>query len=202
MFRILYLPVIASTIVLGMTISAQAQWTPVIAKQKELLYRIDEKGSEIVINERRGTYHRSSAGSVMHTWTRVVDGQEAGPALSVLVDTGSGNHFVIDHGSRNIRLLQQRPVPILPRERNLSPEQTVGQSIVNGVDCVGLKVLVNGQPSGGVDWVSISHDLHVKTEFTLPNGKRIVKELYDIEFVEPDSSVFEIPEGYTQSAQQ
>ena len=67
---------------------------------------------------------------------------------------------------------------------------------MNGIACVGLKVLVNGQPAG-VDWVSVSNDLHVKTEFTLPGGQRIVKELYDIQFFEPDSSVFAIPQNYT-----
>ena len=62
---------------------------------------------------------------------------------------------------------------------------------------VGLRVRVNGQLTDGVSWVSIPYDLSVKREFTLPGGQRIVKELYDIRFVESDSSVFAIPQNHT-----
>ena len=185
-----------SALVLGTAISAQAQWIPVVAKQKELTYRTDENGSEVVIKERRGTYQRSSGGSVMNKWSLIVDGQENGPSTAFFTDANSGAFYAIHHESQKALLRQQRPIPILPTERNLGPDAIVGRAIVNGITCVGLKVLVNGQPAG-VDWVSVSNDLHVKTEFTLPGGQRIVKELYDIQFFEPDSSVFAIPQNYT-----
>lgn len=185
-----------SALVLGTAISAQAQWIPVVTKQKELTYWIDENGSEVVIQERRGTYQRSSAGSVMNKWTPIVNGQEMGSGSATFIDASSGSSYLIHHGAQSARLMQQRPVPLLPTERNLGPDVIVGRAIVNGIACVGLKVLVNGQRAG-VDWVSVSNDLHVKTEFTLPGGQRIVKELYDIQFFEPDSSVFAIPQNYT-----
>ena len=177
-----------SALVLGTAISAQAQWIPIVAKQKELTYRIDENGSEVVIKERRGTYQRSSGGSVMNKWTLIVDGQANGPSKAFFTDAISGASVAIHHGSQQARLIWQRPIPILPKERNLAPDDIVGEAVVNGIVCVGLKVLVNGQPTDGVNWLSVPNDLHVKTEFTLPGGQRIVKELYDIQFVEPDSS--------------
>ena len=190
-----------SASVLGTAISAQAQWIPVVAKQKELTYWIDENGSEVVIQERRGTYQRSSAGSVMKKWTPIVNGQEMVSGSATFIDASSGSSYLIHHGAQSARLMQQRPVPLLPRERNLAPEDIVGEAVVNGVACVGLKVWVNGQPTDGVDWVSVPYDLHVKTEFTLPGGQRIVKELYDIRFIDPDPSVFAIPENYTRTVQ-
>lgn len=186
-----------SALTLGTTISAQAQWMPVVAKQKELTYRTDENGSKVVIQERRGTYKRSSTGSVMHTWTPIVDGQENGPSEAMFIDAMSGASYAIYHGSQKARLIRQRPVPILPKERNLAPDAIVGEQVVNGVACVGLRVMVNGQPTGDVGWVSVPNDLHVKAAFTLPGGQRIVRELYDIQFVEPDSAVFAIPQNYT-----
>lgn len=187
---------VVSALVLGTAISAQAQWIPLVAKQKELTYRTNGSGAQVVIKERRGTYHRSSVGSVMNTWVLIVDGEENGPGEAFFLNAPSGASYAIYHGSQKARLIRQRSVPILPRERNLTPDDILGEAVVNGVDCVGLKVLVNGEQRG-VNWLSVPNDLHVKTEFTLPGGQRIVKELYDIQFVEPDSSVFAIPQNYT-----
>ena len=193
---------VAPALVLGTAISVQAQWMPVIANQKEITYWTDENGSEVVLQERRGTYQRSSNGSVMKKWTPyIVNGQETGSGSAVFIDASSGSSYLILHGAQTARLMQQSSVPLLPRHPNLAPEDTVGQSVVNGVACVGLKVWVNGQPTDGVDWVSVTYDLHVKSEVTLPSGQRIVNELYDIQFTEPDPSIFAIPENYTLTTQ-
>lgn len=199
-FRIWCLPVVPA-LLFGTAISVQAQWMPVIAKQKEITYRIEENGSKVAIAERRGTFKRSSAGSTMRTWIGIVDGKAMGPGMAMLLDARSGSYYAINHRVRQARLMRQRSGPILPRERNLQPEDIVGHSVVNGVPCVGLKVKVNGRLTDGVDWVSVSHDLHVKTEFPLPGGKRVVKELYDIQFVEPTPSAFAIPKNYKLSRQ-
>lgn len=196
MYRLFCLP-LAPALVLGTAISAKAQWMPVVAKQKELTYWTDENGSEVVIRERRGTYQRSSAGSVMKKWIPIVKGQEKGPGSAFFIDANSGNYYLIHHKARSARLMQQTNSTLLPMERNLGPGDIVAEKVVNGVACVGLRVRVNGQPTDGVSWVSIAYDLSVKKEFTLPGGQRIVKELYDIQFVEPDSSVFAIPQNYT-----
>lgn len=195
MFRLLCLPV-APALVLGTAISVQAQWMPVVAKQIEIVYWTDENGSEVV-RERRGTFHRSSTGSVMRKWTPIVNGEEMGSGSAFFVDASSGSYYLIHHAARSAHLVQQRTAPLLPKERNLAPEDIVGEKVVNGVACVGLRVSVNGQPTDGVDWVSISYDLHVKKEFTLPSGQRVVKELYDIKFTDPPPSKMGFPSDYT-----
>ncbi len=195
-YRIGCLPVV-STLVLGTAISAQAQWMPVVAKQKELTYRLEENGSRVIVSERRGAYKRSSSGSVMHTWRPIVDGQEVGSVKATFLDASTGERYAIDHGSQRARLIHQTPAPILPETVN--PEETVGEAVINGVACAGLKVLVNGKPTKGVNWVSVPYDLDVKREFPTLNGRWIVQELYDIQFVEPERSVFAIPQNYERS---
>lgn len=107
MYRLFCLPVVLA-LVLGTAISAQAQWIPVVAKQKELTYGTDENGSEVVIKERRGIFRRSAAGSTMKKWASVVNGQEMAPDSAVFIDANSGKHYLILHRAQSARLMQQK----------------------------------------------------------------------------------------------
>lgn len=182
------------TLVFGTVVSVKAQWMPVVAKQKELAYRLDDNGSKVITAERRGDYYRSSNGSIMNTWTTIVDGKRVGPTRTAFLNAGTGKHYSINHGAQKVRLLHQMPTPILPQQINV--EATVGEAVINGVECVGLKVLVNGKPTKGVTWVSVPYDLDVKLEFPMPNGQWVVKELYDIKFTEPPPSKMRFPSDY------
>lgn len=184
-----------STLLLGTAISVQAQWAPVIAKQKEVTYRLEENGSKVILAERRGDYYRSSSGSIMDTWRYLVDGQEVGPARATFLNASTGKRYSINHRLQRVRLVHQSSTPILPQRIHL--EETVGESVINGVECVGLRVLVNGRPTKGVSWVSVPYDLDVKVEFPMPNGQWVVRELYDIQLNEPDPSKFKFPSDYT-----
>ena len=57
---------------------------------------------------------------------------------------------------------------------------------------------INGETSDdSIAWISASQDLVVKVDFRLPGGTRVVREIYDIQYSEPDPAVFAIPSGYT-----
>jgi hypothetical protein len=56
---------------------------------------------------------------------------------------------------------------------------------------------MNGKPAGKY-YSYLPYGLRVKEEVTLPDGSYwIVRELYDVEVVEPDRALVRIPEGYS-----
>ncbi len=187
------------TLAFGLTVPLmlRGQWLPVTAQFKELTYRTLPDGSEELLEEANGVLFRASSGSEMRTRISVEDGQPKGRAH--FKDAATGNVYLINHDRKTARLMRQLPLPLLPSPYRVPPEsETLGRRVINGVECVGKPVFVNGQlaPSSS-SWFSEHLQLVVKTDFTLPGGTRRIVEFFDFRQGEPSASVFAIPEDYT-----
>lgn len=186
------------TLVLGLTLPLllQGQWLPFTGQYKELTYRTLPDGSEELLEEARGVLYRASSGSQMRTQINVDDGQPRGRAH--FKDAATGNVYLINHDRKAARLMMQLPLPLLPSPNLVPSESTsLGKRVINGVECVGKPVLVNGQRAPGASWYSEALHLSVKTDVTFPGGARRVVEFFDFRQGEPNASVFAIPENYT-----
>lgn len=186
------------TLVWGLTLPLllQGQWLPLTAQFKELTYRTLPDGSEELLEESHGVLFRASSGSEMRARMGVEDGQPRG--LAHFKDAATGNVFLINHDRKTARLMRQLPLPLLPSPNRVPPEsETLGRRIINGVECVGKPVLVNGRLSPGGSWFSEALHLTVKSDFTFPGGTRRIVEFFDFRQGEPSPSVFSIPEDYT-----
>ena len=186
------------TLVLGLTLPslAQGQWLPLTAQFKELTYRTLPDGSEELLEESEGVLFRASSGSEMRTRISVEDGQPKGRAH--FKDAATGNVYLINHDRKTARLMRQLALPLLPSPNRVPSEsKSLGKRVINGVECVGKPVFVNGQLAPGASWFSEALHLTVKTDFTFPGGTRRIVEFFDIRQGEPSASVFAIPEDYT-----
>ena len=187
------------TLAFGLTLPLllQGQWLPLTAQYKTLTYRTLPDGSEKFLEESKGVLFRASSGSEMKTQISVDDGQPKGRAT--FKDAATGNVYFINHDRKTARLMRQLPLPLLPSPYRVPPEsETLGRRVINGVECVGKPVFVNGQLApGSSSWFSEALQLMVKTDFTLPGGARRIVEFLDFQQGEPNASVFAIPEDYT-----
>lgn len=186
------------TLALGSALSLplQAQWLPITAQYKELTYRTLPDGSEELLEESKGVLFRASSGSEMRTRINVEDGQPTGRAH--FKDAATGNVYLINHDRKTARLMRQLPLPLLPSPFRVPPgSETLGRRVINGVECVGKQVFVNGQLSPGGSWFSEGLQMIVKSDVTFPGGTRLIREFFDFRQGEPSASVFAIPEDYT-----
>ena len=186
------------TLAFGLTVPLmlQGQWLPVTAQFKELTYRTLPDGSEELLEESNGVLFRASSGSEMRTRISVEDGQPKGRAH--FKDAATGNVYLINHDRKAARLMRQLPLPLLPSPFRVPPgSETLGRRVINGVECVGKRVFVNGQLSPGGSWFSEDLQIIVKSDVTFPGGTRRIREFFDFRQGEPSASVFAIPEDYT-----
>ena len=186
------------TLVLGLTLPSlvQGQWLPLTAQFKELTYRTLPDGSEELLEESEGVLFRASSGSEMRTRIRVEDGQPTGRAH--FKDAATGNVYLINHDRKTARLMRQLPLPLLPSSFRVPPgSEPLGKRVINGVECVGKPVLVNGELSPGGSWFSEDLQIIVKSDVTFPGGTRLIREFFNFRQGEPSASVFAIPEDYT-----
>lgn len=193
-----YLPA-CLTLLVGITLPplAEAQWVPFTARYKEMLYRSLPDGSEELVAEFRGSLSRASSGSEMRTKVNVKEGLPTGEGQARLKDATTGNVHHIDHEERTVQVIRRLRLPLLPYPNFVPPESAeIGRQVINGVECVGKSVLVNGEPAPGGHWVSGNLQLIVKEDVTFPDGSRRVVEHYDFQYKEPDPSDFAIPKDY------
>ncbi|MDE2756573.1 MAG: hypothetical protein OXI92_08510 [Acidobacteriota bacterium] len=194
-----YLPA-CLTLLVGITLPplAEAQWVPFTARYKEMIYRNQADGSEKLVAEFRGSLSRASSGSEMRTKVKFNEGSPIGEGQARLKDAVTGKVHHIDHEEGSVQVIRQLPLPVLPHPHFVPPESAeIGRRVINGVECVGKRVLVNGQLAPGAHWVSGNLQLIVREDVTFPDGSRRVVEHYDFQYEEPDPSEFAIPEDYT-----
>lgn len=194
-----YLPA-CLTLLVGITLPplAEAQWVPFTARYKEMVYRNLPDGSQELVAEFRGSLSRASSGSEMRTKVNVRNGLPTGDGQARLKDAATGKVHHIDHEVKSVHVIRQLPLPLLPHPNFVPPKSAeIGRRVINGVECVGKRVLVNGEPAPGAHWVSGNLQLIVKEDVTFPNGSRRVVEHYDFQYEEPDSSDLTVPEDYT-----
>ena len=194
-----YLPA-CLTLLVGITLPplAEAQWVPFTARYKEALYRSLPDGSEKLVAEFRGSLSRASSGSEMRTKVKVSEGSPTSEGQARFKDAATGKVRHVDHDERSVHVIRQLPIPLLPHPHFVPPESAaIGRQVINGVECVGKRVLVNGKLVPGGHWVSGTLQLIVKEDITFPDGSRRVVEHYDFQYGEPDPSDFIVPEGYS-----
>jgi len=186
---------------LALPISSPAQWIPIVAKQRKLVYQVNPDASEVLVSERRGTFFRTSSGSVIRTLFNVKGGQTQGKGSSILIDAQSGKTFSLNHKRRSAQVSSYvRQPPLLPTPRgDLSDDRVTGSDTINGVECIALKCYEGGFDDDNVVpgkvWINVAHDLVVKSDCVWFSTRRSFTELYDIEIREPDASVnFSVPE--------
>ena len=178
------------------TARAQSSVEPITAKQRELSYQIQPDGSRVLKNEQVGAFYRSSSGASIKTMGD----------RSTLIDA-QGNHYEINHNKKFARLMAHG---VLPYEliKNLRPSNSQDEA-VNGLICVVVPAYHNTDPTGnpnpkpsGKEYFYSPYGLWVKSECTNPEGSLLtVRELYDIEIIEPDPALVRIPEGYSIDVQ-
>jgi hypothetical protein len=87
---------------------------------------------------------------------------------------------------------------------NFARSENIREESVNGLICAVVPVYntdpvgnPNAKPSGK-EYLYLPNGLWVKSESTNPEGSLLtVRELYDIEIIEPDPALVRIPEGYS-----
>jgi hypothetical protein len=164
-------------------IRAQSTTEPIKAKQRQLSYQIQADGSKVLKSEQAGAFYRASSGARMDSMG----------FLSTFSDE-QGNTYEVNHNKEVARFVEHQ-VPLHEFvENRISAESIKGYETVNGLICAVRTVLVNGKP-GGKSYVYLPYGLEVKTEWKL-GSFLTVRELYDIEVVEPDPALLRIPEGY------
>ena len=173
-----------------------AQFVPVVAKQKSVHYRVESDGTETEVARKEGAYFRSSSGFVMDTLTQV-KGPYQGEHRSTLMDSSTRKTYAVDHNLKEATLKQVRPGPFRPFA--LRPDAAIDEGVIAGLDCLAIPVLSPSNPeeSMGKDWWAKEAKVRVKTDYTFLGRERVVRELYDIQFTEPDSSVFKLPANYS-----
>jgi hypothetical protein len=177
---------------LSLTGPAHGQWTPVVAKSAELTYQISPDGTEILSREYRGEYFRSKDGSEVRTKTRAGESPERGQKY--LRDARTGYAYLLNLEKKTATVMFKHPLPLPRTDRDTEDHQ--GHQVIGEVECLGLRIKLNGAYVPGVTWISVPHDLEIKQEVLLPETRE-VRSLYDIRFVEPDSSVLQIPKDFT-----
>ena len=186
------------TLVLGSTLPLllEAQWLPFTAQYKEHTFRTLPDGSEELLEESKGVLFRASSGSQMKSRINADDGQPKGRA--VFKDAATGNIYFINHDRKTARIMRQLPLPLLPSPYRVPPEsETLGRRIINGVECVGKRIFVNGQLAPGASWFSEAMQFTVKSDVTFPGGARRIVEFFDFRQGEPSASAFAISDDYT-----
>jgi hypothetical protein len=109
--------------------------------------------------------------------------------------------FEVRYGEKTASFRQKYPHPG-PVKRTISAENLVGEQIVNGVPCTGLRILLgNSKITVGTAWISLAYDLIVRMESDVPDGAggftRNVEEKYDVQLgVEPTESEVRLPDGF------
>jgi hypothetical protein len=128
----------------------------------------------------------------MQTWS-TLDGK----TWALFIDSSTGYTYKIFHDSKRFQIVQRRPLPLVPRSQNPRDDAIIGREVVNGIYCVGVASRANEGAKVGVAWISLDYDLRVKTDVRL-GETGVVDEIYDIQHIEPDPQVFELPTGYVQ----
>ena len=196
-FLLTFLPVLIGLV---LPLTAEAQWTPFTAQYQERILRELPDGTDEVIAEFSGELSRSSSGSEWRTKVGMSNGQTVGKGHAKFKDAATGNIHHIDHDRRSVTRLRQKSLPFLPSPNFVPPESAaLGTQVINGVRCVGKRVMVNGEFVPGAHWVSATLHLIVKEDITFPDGTRRVVEYSDFQYGEPSSSVFAIPQGYARN---
>ena len=180
--------------VFGWVSELLAQFVPVIAKQRSIIYVMQPDGTEIEAVREEGTYFRSSSGSVLDTMLEV-KGERKGNHIAILMDSSTRKTYDANHNLKEATLRQVRAEPIRPFV--LRPDRAVDQGVIGGLDCLAMPVLSHDNPeeSIGKVWWAKEANLKVKTETNFGRGRQ-VRELYDIRFAEPRPSVFKVPANY------
>jgi len=176
------------------TARAQSSVEPITAKQRELSYQIQPDGSRVLKNQQAGVFYRSSSGASMRTLGD----------RSTLIDA-QGDKYEINHNKKLARLVAhfvEPPHEVIKNLNNLRPSN-IRDEAVNGLICAVVPYYnepaenPNAKPSGE-EYFYPPYGLWVKSEFTNPEGSLLtVRELYDIEIIEPDPALVQIPEGYS-----
>jgi hypothetical protein len=176
------------------TARAQSSVEPITAKQRELSYQIQPDGSRVLKNQQAGVFYRSSSGASIRTFGD----------RSTLIDA-QGDQYEINHNKKLAKLvahLEEPPHEVIKNLNNLRPSN-IQEEAVNGLICA-VVPLYHTDPMGnpnakpGKEYLYLSYGLWVKSVFTNPEGSLLtVRELYDIEIIEPDPALVRIPEGYS-----
>ena len=182
--------------VFGWETELLAQFVPVIAKKRSVHYRVESDGTETAIVRKEGAYIRSSSGSVTDTLTQV-KGPNQGEHRSTLMDSSTRKTYAVDHNLKEATLKQVRAEPFRPVA--LKPDSADDEGVIEGLDCLAKRMLSPSNPeeSIGKVWWAKEAKVVVKIDHTFLGRERIVTELYDIQFTEPDSSVFKLPANYS-----
>ncbi len=181
-------------VVFGWATELLAQFVPVVAKQRSVHYRVESDGTETAIVRMEGAYFRSSTGSVLDTMEQV-KGPYRGKHRSTLMDSSTRKTYVVNHNLKVATLRQVRPKPFRPIA--LRPDLAIDEGVVGGLNCLAMRVVspINPEESIGKVWWAKDSVLVIKRESTL-GQERVVRELYDIRFAEPEPSVFKIPANF------
>ena len=176
------------------TARAQSSVEPITAKQREVSYQIQPDGSRVLKNQQAGVFYRSSSGASIRTLSD----------RSTLIDA-QGDQYEINHNKKLAKLVahfEEPPHEVIKNLNNLRPSN-IQEEAVNGLICAVVPLyhtdpMGNSNAKPGKEYLYLPYGLWVKSVFINPEGSLLtVRELYDIEIIEPDPALVRIPEGYS-----
>ena len=174
---------------------------PIVARQKLTYISEDPHGAKTVISEFTGSYLRSSDGSELATLGLVVNGKEAPPSEGRLRLAKDGASYKLDYMKHTATQVVAQATPLKPRSPDaLKKEDIVGHETINGMHCIGVKVLDHGEETG-TSWREPKNDVLVRLVSYFGSKEdhvRVVLERYDISMrQEPDESLFALTGKWT-----
>ncbi len=172
-----------------------AQFLPVVAKQRVVHFQKLSDGSEVEIARAEGNYFRSSSGDVMDT-TKYSAGRWEGKHKSTYKQASTRKTYSVDHNGRKATLRQVRNEPFSPMDIGaFAREANLEEDTVEGLHCYVMPITSDDGVATGKTWWASESKVLVKTE-DVREGERVVRELYDIQFYEPESSKFGVSSDY------
>jgi len=182
---------------MGFTVDALAQFTPVIAKIKMSAVAPQSDGTTQSRMTHGGIYYRSSSGDTFTTHFYVDEnGNKRNSGWSTYFDATNKKIYHLDNDLQTAQVKETVTRNVVQRSHLPPDHLIVGRKVINGIDCVGVKISKGDGSQRGVNWHAPSLDLSIRTESDRGGGRKLIRELYDIQFTEPNSNVFRIPEGF------
>jgi hypothetical protein len=190
----------ATMLTLGLAVIAAAQ-SPFTATKTLTTSRVDAQGNVTQTRSETGTYARASDGREATHMYALVNGQPT-PTTAVILENGQTTQVNYqNHAYRKVaNASTPQGLPQLPAQILRNPKGE--RRTINGISCVVIPARDRrtGQ-SGGFSCVSPEYGVLVHSEMEVsvegsPVRLRIVEDVTNFQFQEPDASHFSVPAGF------
>jgi len=183
------------------SLTAQAQWIPIVAKITESR-TITKPDKSTHVENIEGYVYRSADGSQTDRMKMVVDGKLIYDG-GTLLDNKKLIVYEVNYLNKTVREVEKLPAPRKPELSTKHDNKPVPEESVDGIMCYVFPVILAGKEIGKM-WVAKDYKITIKSDYEVPgNGSttRVQNHAHDIQANhEPDHKVFEIDPSFRVEA--